>query len=132
MKKYTCDTLKNLSIEIQRPCVMFLKWELWAGKTTLTQHIIKNLLGISAEVTSPTYTYYNKIQDIYHFDLYRLSSYDEFISIGGEEILDNNEGIVIIEWPELIEQYYTPDISIDLQKAPVEGEREIRVIYTSR
>ncbi len=132
MKKYTRDTLKNLSIQIQKPCVMFLRWGLWAGKTTLTQHIIKNLLGISAEVTSPTYTYYNKIQDIYHFDLYRLSSYDEFISIGGEEILDNNEGIVIIEWPELIEQYYIPDISIDLQKTPVEGEREIRVIYTSR
>ncbi|MBT3726615.1 hypothetical protein HOG21_02715 [bacterium] len=32
-------------------------------------------------MTSPTYTYYNKYNDIYHFDLYRLKSYDEFFSI---------------------------------------------------
>ncbi|MBT3728584.1 hypothetical protein HOF65_00670 [bacterium] len=39
---------------------------------------------------SPTYTYYNKYNNIYHFDLYKLKSYDEFFAIGGEDILDNN------------------------------------------
>ena len=132
MKKYTRNTLEELSIEIQNPCIIFLKWELWAGKTTISQHIIKNILGISAEVTSPTYTYYNKLEYVYHFDLYRLGSYDEFVSIGGEEILDNNEGVILIEWPELIQQYYTPDISIDIQKTSIEGEREISVVSKNK
>jgi len=48
----------------------------------LSQHIIQNVLGQDSEVTSPTYTYYNKIGNTYHFDLYRLDSYENFVSIG--------------------------------------------------
>ncbi len=125
MTKYTLNTIDTLQLDIQKPCLIFLYGDLWSGKTTLSKHIINTLLWIKKEVTSPTYTYYNKIEDTYHFDLYRLSSYNEFIAIGWEEVLDNNEGVIIIEWPELIEKHYSPDISIKLEKTWVEGEREI-------
>lgn len=127
MQKYTRNTLSKLNIPLQKPTIIFLYGDLWAGKTTLSKHIITDRLGILGEVTSPTYTYYNKIQDVYHFDLYRLSTYEEFIHIWGEEILDNNTGVVIVEWPELIESYYTPDIAIHIHKTAIEGEREIEV-----
>lgn len=131
MQKYTRNTIQNLQISIKKPCIIFLYGDLWAGKTTLSQHIIGNILGKTQPVTSPTYTYYNKIDDIYHFDLYRISTYDEFISIGWEEILDNNEWVILIEWPEIIEKYYTPDISIRLEKTEREGERNIVIEYVS-
>ena len=71
---------------------------------------------MKSKVTSPTYTYYNKYNNIYHFDLYRLQDYNEFFAIGGEDILDNNEWIILIEWPELLEKYYQPDLEIILKK----------------
>jgi len=42
---------------------------------------------------------------IYHFDLYRLKSVSEFLEIGGIEYLSSQNGICIIEWPELIEGF---------------------------
>ncbi len=131
MTKYTPNTLWELSLDISKPSIIYLYWDLWAGKTTLSQHIINQVLGISWDVHSPTYTYYNRYQDVYHFDLYRLSNYDEFISIWWEEILDNNEWIILIEWPELIEPYYDADICIRLEKTWTPQERDITVEYRS-
>ena len=31
-----------------------------------------------------------------------MRSYDDFVNIGGEEILDNPNNICLIEWPELL------------------------------
>lgn len=129
-KKYNLNEIKELNIKISKPCIIFLKWDLWAWKTTLSKHIINNLLGLDENITSPTYVYYNKYNnDIFHFDLYRLSSYDEFISIGWEEVLDNNSGVIIIEWPELIQDYYKADIIIELIKTDKDDEREVNIIY---
>lgn len=107
-------------------------------------------------VRSPTYTYYQKhskivglsdsridetnsssvpnhpaIQPsshptIYHFDLYRLEDYDTFISIGGEEILEDRDIIALIEWPEILWDavQYTKKISIELME---DGGREVVV-----
>lgn len=121
--------MSDININLQKPCLIFLYGDLWAGKTTLSGYIINSFLRKKQEITSPTYVYYNIYEDIYHFDLYRLESYDAFVSIGWEEILDNNEWIIIVEWPELIEKYYSPDIIIRLSRTPHDDEREIEVIY---
>lgn len=129
---YTLDNFKKLTLSIKKPCVIFLYWDLWAGKTTLSSILINNILQKSYKITSPTYVYYNKYDDIYHFDLYRIESYDEFISIGWEEILDNNNGIIFIEWPERIQEYYEADISIYIHKTDKEDERNISIIYKNK
>lgn len=127
-KKYFLSDIKNLKIEVSKPSLIFLRGDLGAGKTTLTKHIINDILGINKEVISPTYTYYNTYEDVVHFDLYRLKNYDEFFAIGWEDVLDNNTGVVIIEWPELIEKYYTPDIDIKILPWEVEDERELEIL----
>ena len=121
--------MDSLNIKIKRPCLIFLRGDLWAWKTTLSKYILNILVWIKDDVTSPTYTYYNKYKDNYHFDLYRLWDYDEFFAIGAEEILDNNSGVILVEWPEIIEKYYSPDIEIILSKTDIEEEREIEIIY---
>jgi len=121
--------MNSLDIKINKPSLIFLKGDLWAWKTTISKYIINELLWNNSSITSPTYTYYNKYNDIYHFDLYRLNNYDEFFAIWGEDILDNNNWVIIIEWPELIEKYYSPDIEIVLTKTNNDDEREIEINY---
>ncbi|RAL55724.1 tRNA (adenosine(37)-N6)-threonylcarbamoyltransferase complex ATPase subunit type 1 TsaE [Candidatus Gracilibacteria bacterium GN02-872] len=128
IQKYFLKYISDLKIEIKKPCLIFLRGDLGAGKTTLAKHILNDILGIEGEVTSPTYTYYNKYLDNYHFDLYRINNYDEFFAIGGEEILDNNSGVILVEWPEIIEKYYSPDLEIILKKTENSEEREIKII----
>ncbi len=132
-QKYMLTELDTLVLPIDKPSLVFLEWDLWTGKTTLSQSIIKKF-WISNEVTSPTYTYYNKYVSesdqltIYHFDLYRISDYEEFIHIWWEEILDNNEGIILIEWPSIIGDKYKADLTISIKHTDKEDERQIEVI----
>jgi len=130
-KKYSLTDIRDLQIDIKKPSIIFLYWDLWAGKTTLSGNIIRNLwISKDEHISSPTYVYYNKYEDIYHFDLYRLWDYEEFCMIWWEEILDNNEGIILIEWPEILKPYYTPDISIRIEKTLDDDIREIEIEYS--
>jgi tRNA threonylcarbamoyladenosine biosynthesis protein TsaE len=129
MTTYLLSEIKNIKLDLSKPKLVFLKGDLWAWKTTLSKHIFSNLLKIKENITSPTYTYYNKYFNNYHFDLYRLKNYDEFFAIGWEEILDNNTWIILIEWPDIIEKYYSADIIINISKTDKEDEREIEVVY---
>jgi len=135
MQKYVLNEIKELKIPLNKPNIVFLKGDLWAWKTTLSKYIIWDILWVKEDITSPTYTYYNKYKwvldweeiDIYHFDLYRLENYDEFFAIWWEEILDNNNWIILIEWPDIISDYYNPDLLIEIFKTEKEEEREIKI-----
>ena len=135
MQKYVLNEINELKIPLYKPNIIFLKGDLWAWKTTLSKYIIWDLLWVKEDITSPTYTYYNKYKwvlnweeiDIYHFDLYRLENYDEFFAIWWEEILDNNNWIILIEWPDIISDYYEPNLLIEIFKTGKEQEREIKI-----
>ena len=137
MKTYyiTENDFNKLDIWLKTWDIVFLKWDLWAWKTTLSKYIVNNLLKVSDEVRSPTYTYYNKYNwvldwkkiDIYHFDLYRLENYDEFFAIWAEEIFDNNNWIILVEWPDIIEKYYKPNITIKIEKTDSKKERKVSI-----
>lgn len=79
---------------------------LGAGKTTLVQAMLREL-GVKEAIQSPTYMYvciYTAAdgRKIYHFDLYRLNSLEEFSQAGFEEYISDPNGICFIEWPEII------------------------------
>jgi tRNA threonylcarbamoyladenosine biosynthesis protein TsaE len=78
---------------------------LGAGKTTLIKEFLRQN-GVTSLVTSPTFGYFNTYQGnnrtFYHFDVYRISSVDEFIHAGFEEYLHQPDAIVLIEWPAII------------------------------
>lgn len=128
--KYRLSEINDIKLDIKAPCVIFLRGDLAAWKTTLSKNILKNILWVQSEITSPTYTYYNKYGENYHFDLYRMKDYDEFFAIGWEDILDNNLWIILIEWPENIQKYYKPDIDILLEKTEEADTRKITITYT--
>ena len=83
--------------------VLALQGMLAAGKTQLTKGIAQGL-DISEAVTSPTFTiiseYYGRLP-LYHIDVYRLSSAEDFLDLGVEDML-YGRGVCIIEWSEKI------------------------------
>lgn len=80
--------------------------DLGSGKTTFLKGLISQLAGCSpGEITSPTFTYlqiYEGKCPIYHFDLYRILSVEQFEGVGFSEYL-KGDGICCIEWAEKIE-----------------------------
>ncbi|MBF0234828.1 MAG: tRNA (adenosine(37)-N6)-threonylcarbamoyltransferase complex ATPase subunit type 1 TsaE [Desulfamplus sp.] len=88
---------------------------LGAGKTTFVQGFAKGL-GVPEQyyVTSPTYNIINEYPTekmdtknslmLYHMDLYRLGSPDELEYIGFDDIAASNNSVIIIEWPDIIDE----------------------------
>lgn len=85
---------------------IYLYGDLGAGKTALTRALL-HAAGHAGHVKSPTYTlaepYTVEIDgrrtEVIHFDLYRMSSPEEFLDAGFREYFNENS-ICIIEWPE--------------------------------
>ena len=76
--------------------ILFLRGDLAAGKTTLTQAIAK-ARGVEGEVTSPTFSLQHCYgEGIYHYDLYRLI-HEEFMALGLFEEFEK-EGWHLVEW----------------------------------
>ncbi|MBC3886894.1 tRNA (adenosine(37)-N6)-threonylcarbamoyltransferase complex ATPase subunit type 1 TsaE [Acetobacterium paludosum] len=99
----TYDFGKHLGEALSFPLVIFLRGEMGAGKTVFAKGFVKGM-GIDDEVTSPTYTIVNEYGDpprVFHFDLYRLQDGGELYEMGFEDYL-NQEGTLILEWPDLL------------------------------
>lgn len=87
---------------------------LGAGKTTLVQEMLKQL-RVAGPIVSPTYTYVSVYQlstgkTVYHFDLYRINTLDEFIVAGFDEYLYQSDSWCFIEWPEVINELLTDKV----------------------
>ena len=75
--------------------------EMGAGKTLIAKGIAKGL-GISEEVTSPTYAYINSYEGrLFHFDCYRIQSERQAEELGFADYFDLG-GICLVEWSENI------------------------------
>ena len=99
LDSFTKDYLLDLAV----PSVVGFQGSLGAGKTTIIKNIIRNL-GIEEIVTSPTFNIvrsYNKEDlDIYHVDLYRISSIHEFNDLDLPLFKANT--LFFIEWSDLL------------------------------
>ena len=111
--------------------VVILKGDLAAGKTTLVKAVVK-ALGISDEVTSPTFSLQQCYGDsIYHYDMYN-HGLDHFISLGMLEELDK-KGLHFVEWGddkliEILSSCGIPTVVIEIEKVS-DDEREYRIDY---
>lgn len=110
--------------------VIGLRGTLGAGKTRLVQAFAAASGVNRAVVTSPTFTivqHYQGDRLIHHIDAYRLADEDEFIELGGEELIDD-DATVIIEWPDRIARCLPIDtLMIELDVEPNPETRTIRL-----
>ena len=106
----TMNLAKKLASKLTNGDIIILSGDLGSGKTKFTEGFL-TYFGLENEISSPTFTIVNEYTknniNIYHFDVYRLSSSDEFYAIGGEQYFEN--GICIIEWGEQIKDILPKD-----------------------
>ena len=100
------------------------------GKTAFTRGLAKGL-GITADVSSPTFALVNEYRgrvNLYHFDMYRVETWDDLYSTGFFDYLDNGS-VLAIEWSENIENALPEDklIKIEIFKGESDDERIIRM-----
>ena len=87
------------------PKLYVLRGDLGAGKTTLVKGIAA-ALGAAGEddVTSPTFTLVQEYRGtkvrLFHLDLYRLETERELLTIGLDEIAEEPNALVLVEWGE--------------------------------
>lgn len=128
----TFDTGIEIAKHLRTGSVIALYGDLGSGKTQLVKGICKGL-GVGQTVNSPTFIIVNEYTSIgfpkiYHFDLYRMKTQDEILQMGFDEYLSNGN-IILIEWPEHVEDILPPDtIKVHLAHTSAnENERWIKL-----
>jgi len=116
-EKNTLDLGNNISTQLAAGLLIFRKGDLGAGKTTLARGLIMGL-GHTGSVKSPTYSLIEQYEfDMFtlnHFDLYRFTSPNEWLSSGFQEYI-NSYDVNLIEWPEKSAEFLPkPDLEIEL------------------
>ena len=122
--KETKKFASRLSKKFQKGQIIALRGDLGSGKTTFSQGIAEGL-GIEQHVGSPTFKlvseYLGGVLKLYHVDCYRLNNADEFLNFGGENLLFPEDGITLIEWPDIIQELL-PENVIEIVFSRTKGE----------
>ena len=123
----TLDIGVRLASNLKGNEVIALFGGLGMGKTALTTGIAK---GFGAEncVSSPTFAIVNEYHGkaaIYHFDMYRINTFDDLYTTGFFDYMDN--GVMVIEWSENIESALPEGCIRVYIKVISENEREIEI-----
>lgn len=119
--KHIIDTVSSKTL--------VFKGEMGVGKTTLIKSLVK-ALGSNDEVSSPTFSivneYVTETETIFHFDLYRIKSFEEALNFGIDDYLYSGNWC-LIEWPELIEHYLPEDFCTLELALNRDGSRTIKI-----
>ena len=127
--KNTSETIafgEDFVTNLKPKSIVILKGPMGAGKTSFVKGIGQGLC-IKEPITSPTFSlsnhYVSGSMYLIHMDLYRiessLSARELFIE--EEEELETNHGLLIIEWPELIEPILEIYWKIEINYANKDG-----------
>lgn len=108
--------------------IIALSGDLGVGKTHFVKAVAREL-GIKTRVNSPTFVimkrYKLKNKNFIHIDAYRLKNEKEILNLGFEELINNLENIIFIEWAENIKKAL-PKKYLKVKIKHLEGEsREI-------
>lgn len=135
MKQFTSHSVnqtislgESLAKDCQQGEVLAFFGGMGMGKTAFIQGLAKGL-GISAEVTSPTFALVNEYHGdnctLYHFDMYRIGSWEDLYSTGYFDYLET-DAVLAIEWSENIENALPQGAKyICIRQGATENERQI-------
>ncbi|MDB5233653.1 MAG: tRNA threonylcarbamoyladenosine biosynthesis protein TsaE [Hymenobacter sp.] len=105
--------------------VVAFEGEMGAGKTTLIRALAATL-GVTDDVSSPTFSLVNEYRDgrnqpVYHFDFYRIDSVEEAERMGAAEYLDSGY-LCLVEWPARVAVLLPePRLDVSLRVGPDEA-----------
>ena len=124
----TMEIAENIESEKFPGMVICLYGELGSGKTVFAKGFAK-ALGITDTITSPTFSLVKEYLDgempLFHMDVYRLDDSNE--EFGLADYL-NQDGVCLIEWPEMIESQL-PEERLDI-KIKIVGDETRVLVFT--
>jgi tRNA threonylcarbamoyladenosine biosynthesis protein TsaE len=92
--------------------LILLSGDLGAGKTAFTQGFARGL-GVTDQVVSPTFTIAREYEGtslrVHHLDVYRLDHLQEAVDLGLGELIDDDCGVTLIEWGDVVIPTLPPD-----------------------
>lgn len=120
----------ELARELPKGTVIGFLGDLGSGKTAFTKGFV-NGLNIDADVSSPTFAicndYIGKENRVYHFDMYRVESWDDLYSTGFFDYLET-DAYILAEWSENIFGALPDDaVIIDIEKLG-ENDRKFKIM----
>ena len=122
----TLEIAENIESEKFPGMVICLNGELGSGKTVFVKGFAK-ALGIQETITSPTFSlvkeYHEGELPLFHMDVYRMEDSKE--NFGLDDYL-NQEGVCIIEWPEMIEEQL-PEERLDVKVKVIDDDVRVFV-----
>lgn len=122
----TMEIAENLESEKFPNMIICLMGDLGSGKTVFTKGFA-NALGIDENITSPTFNiikeYTGGEANLYHMDLYRLNG--DIKNLGLDEYFEK-DGVVIIEWADMIEEYL-PAERLDIKFKVIDEDTRVLV-----
>lgn len=99
------------------------------GKTAFTRGLSRGL-GVLDGVSSPTFALVHEYRGrlpVYHFDMFRVTGWDDLYSTGFFDYLEAG-GVLVIEWSENIEAALPPDaIRVEIRQGGQQDERVFRI-----
>lgn len=113
---------------------LLLEGPIGAGKTHFARALIQSRLGREEDVPSPTFTlvqcYDLPETELWHADLYRLTSLDEIEELGLSEAMET--AICLIEWPDRLGEYWPSHaLHLSLSLVPqAEDARQITITFS--
>ena len=129
----TAALAERLGAAAETGTVLCLVGDLGAGKTLFTQGFARGL-GVTEEVTSPTFALMNQYCGrfpVTHFDLYRLEREEELDEIGFYEFAEPSGGVVLIEWADKFpDALPKPHIRLEIERGDTEDERRLMFFTT--
>ena len=135
----TIDDLKKFAADFARELkggdVIGLVGDLGAGKTTLTQFLAAEL-GVPNDIKSPTFVLVREystgadvakrgIRKLVHADAYRLEDEDELWTIGFDDLADDPESVIVVEWTDRMPSLRDYSTYRELRFSFGEGEERI-------
>lgn len=129
----TRELAKKIAEKLCAGDVILYNGEMGAGKTAFTKGLAE-FFGTEEEVTSPTFALVHEYPGrvpIFHFDLYRISGFDDLYAIGFFDYLDRG-GILAVEWSENItglDDELENVVMIGIEKL---GENERRITVSGK
>jgi tRNA threonylcarbamoyladenosine biosynthesis protein TsaE len=122
----TIELAQNFESEKFPNMIICLDGELGSGKTIFTKGIA-NALGITDNVTSPTFTIikeYDGELPLYHMDVYRLDGNTD--GVGIEEYFTKG-GVVVIEWANTIKDIL-PEERLEIKFKVIDENKRLLII----
>ncbi len=126
----------SLSPQPRGATLVTLSGELGAGKTSFTKAVAK-AFGVEETVTSPTFVlekiyslpvfegHLVSFKRLVHIDAYRLESGRELIPLGFDELMEDADNLILLEWPEKVADLLPEPTGCISMKALPDGSHSI-------